>query len=285
MTPGTKRIVLLFLSMTLISIILLSSSLSNLQLHVGKPFPGAGDSDDSIPPFTALPAVNTYFNTFLKGMFALIFLILAIYVPARLIALADIKQIFWLALIILLLLALVIAIPRIMPGKLALLPEESSNIAISPSLTYPTSPLGNPPQEFVWFVLFVFMLGAFFLAGKMLKRQLWPAHADELLLQEAENAISALNAGEDFKNVIIRCYLQMSRVLREEHGIERSYTMTVREFEDWLEFKGMPRIPVHQLTRLFEKVRYGKQQMSKDDEKIGVESLNEIIQFCRRERD
>ena len=104
-------------------------------------------------------------------------------------------------------------------------------------------------------------------------------------MQEAENAVNALKAGENFKNVIIHCYLQMTRALQEEQGIERSNNMTVREFENWLDIKGVPRVPVRQLTYLFEKVRYGKQQMSENDEKMGIESLNEIIKYCRREKD
>ena len=89
----------------------------------------------------------------------------------------------------------------------------------------------------------------------------------------------------DLRNVILRCYLRMTRALQEERGIERSQNMTVREFEDWLKYKGFPTVPVRQLTSLFEKVRYGTQPTMKVDEKAAVESLNEIIQYCRRERD
>jgi hypothetical protein len=78
--------------------------------------------------------------------------------------------------------------------------------------------------------------------------------------------------------------MQMVRALQEEQRVERRYNMTVREFETWLEHEGFPIIPVHQLTRLFEKARYGTQRTMKEDEKAAVESLNEIIQFCRSER-
>ena len=283
MTSSTKRIVLIFLSVTLISIILLSSSLSNLQLHIGKPFPGAGDSESITSPAMAVPSTNIYPNIFLRGLFALIFLILVIDVSIRLITLTDVKQILRLVLIILLLLALAVALPRVTPGKPAISSEESSNLTIPPSLAYPTSPLGRPPQGLIWLILFIFILGVSLPAIKMLKRQLRSRRVKEQLLQEAEYAVNAMKNGEDFKNVIMRCYSQMTCTLQEERRIMRNYSMTVREFEGLLESKGFPPAPVKQLSRLFEKARYGKKQTIIDDEKMAVESLNEIIQFCRSE--
>jgi hypothetical protein len=107
---------------------------------------------------------------------------------------------------------------------------------------------------------------------------------EDELLQEAEEAVNALKAGADLRNVILRCYFQMTHLLQEEQGIERDHTMTVQEFERWLENLGFPSIPLIQLTSLFEKVRYGKQEMSDHDERIAIDSLNEIIQFYRSKR-
>jgi hypothetical protein len=285
MTHGTKRIVLLSLAVALVSLKLLSFSLSNLQLHAGTPFPGGGDSDSTVQPITSLPSMDTYFNPFLRGIFSLILLILMIYVAARLISLVKIKQILGLILAIIVLFALVIILPRIEPGRPTLLPEETSNVTIPPLSKYPTSPLGSPPRALVWFVLFVFILVTSFFIIKLLKKQMGSTQVVEQLVQEAQNAVNALKTGENLKNVIIRCYLQMSYALQEEQGMERSNNMTVREFENWLELKGVPRVPVRQLTHLFEKVRYGKMQLSESDEKTGIESLNEIIKYCRREKD
>ena len=103
-------------------------------------------------------------------------------------------------------------------------------------------------------------------------------------MKEAEQAVNALEAGADLRNVILRCYFQMTRSLQEEQGIEREYPTTVQEFERRLENLGFPSIPLRQLTSLFEKVRYGKQQTNHNDEQIAMDSLNEIIQFCRSER-
>jgi len=122
------------------------------------------------------------------------------------------------------------------------------------------------------------------LAFKILRIRLHPANIKDRLLKEAETALDAITMGENPQNVVIRCYFQMIRTLEEERGIERSYSMTTREFEDWLESNGFPIAPVRQLTRLFEKVRYGAQLTVKDGEETAVESLKEIIQFCKSER-
>ena len=107
---------------------------------------------------------------------------------------------------------------------------------------------------------------------------------EDELLQEAEQAVNALKAGTDLRNVILRCYFQMTHSLQEEYRIEREYTMTVQEFERWLENLGFPSMPLRQLTSLFEKVRYGKQETSDHDERIAMDSLNEIVRFCRSKR-
>jgi hypothetical protein len=284
MSYSTKRTVLLSLTVALVSLVLLSSSLSNVQLHAGAPFPSGGDSETIVQPITSLPPMDTYSNPFLRGIFSLILLILMIYVAARLISLIKLKQIFGLFLTIIVLFALVIILPRVAPGKPTLLPEETSSVTIPPSFNYPTSPLGKPPQALIWFVIIGFVLGASFLVIKVLQRQMGSAQVQEQLGQEAQNAVNALNAGENLKNVILRCYLQMTRALQDAQGMERNNDMTVREFENWLELKGVPRIPVRQLTQLFEKVRYGKLQLGENDERMGVESLNEIIIYCRREK-
>jgi hypothetical protein len=115
----------------------------------------------------------------------------------------------------------------------------------------------------------------------MIKRWSVPTKVEDELLQDAEEAVKALQDGVDFRNVIIRCYLQMTQSIQKERGIERIYSMTVQEFEHWLVGIGFPIVPLQQLTSLFEKVRYGKQQIKELDEQIAINSLNEIIEFCQ----
>jgi hypothetical protein len=125
------------------------------------------------------------------------------------------------------------------------------------------------------------VLGGGLITFMMMKRWSAPTKVEDELVQGAEEAVKALQDGMDFKNVIIRCYLQMTRSIQKERGLERNYAMTVQEFEHWLVGIGFPTIPLQQLTSLFEKVRYGKQKINDLDEQIALASLNEIIKFCQ----
>jgi hypothetical protein len=101
----------------------------------------------------------------------------------------------------------------------------------------------------------------------------------------AEKARSALedieSADFKFEDVIIRCYAEMSYVLQTQNGIKRPRAMTTFEFEQELIKTGIPARPVQQLTRLFEQVRYGHQDSGEKEKQMAVESLGEIIDFCK----
>jgi hypothetical protein len=101
----------------------------------------------------------------------------------------------------------------------------------------------------------------------------------------ADNAQKALDEIEqakfEFSDVIIRCYAEMSQTLAIEKDIQRSQAMTTHEFEQDLLLRGFPTRPVQQLTKLFEQVRYGRQQTGDNEKQIATESLREIIAFCR----
>lgn len=285
MTQETKHFSLLLLYGTLISLILLSASLSNLKLRAGTPFPGEGKSGSDIRFFTDLLPTNSGSSTLIKGVFSLILLFLMIYVSVRLISLITLKKILYLLFFITELLFLVILISYIPLKGSHYNTGDSSGIVTPYPMDDALAPLGKPPQALIWLVTIVFAFGAGSLIVKILKPWFYPTRIEEHVLQEAESAVDAIKGGENLRNVILRCYLQMTNVLREERRIERQYNMTVREFENWLRLDGFPSTPVQQLTGLFEKVRYDKQQTTDNDEKIAIESLNEIIQFCRGEKD
>ena len=284
MTQRKKHIGLLLLTGALISLVLLASSLSNFRIQSGTSLSFADNSDEDILTVEELWQVQTYFFSILKGILALIFLILLIFVVARLIVLVNIKIILLSVLVMGILLAIVYLIPATTPGQSAVFPNESLDIATPTPYTYPVATLGRPPQILFWLVIIGIVLGLSLPAIKLVKDKLGRTLLEDELLQEAENAVHALQVGMDFRNVIMRCYMQMARSLQEELGIERNFSMTVREFEDWLEYLGFPTVPVHQLITLFEKVRYGEHDSSDDDEKNAIESLNEIIDFCRTEK-
>jgi hypothetical protein len=111
------------------------------------------------------------------------------------------------------------------------------------------------------------------------------ASAIDVVGLEAEKAWQELKTGVGLKGVIIKCYRQMSLALEKEQKIERKETMTTREFEDVLEAAGFPYDPIHQLTRLFEAVRYGNWQPTSMDEQNAIQCLEAIMLFSRRAKD
>ncbi len=96
------------------------------------------------------------------------------------------------------------------------------------------------------------------------------------LAQEAHSALAALQAGDAWENVIVRCYQEMVRLLEEERAIYRPAAMTPREFERRLTALGAPPEPVRELTRLFEAARYGQRRLGPEAEQQAQQSLRAI---------
>jgi hypothetical protein len=79
----------------------------------------------------------------------------------------------------------------------------------------------------------------------------------------------------------MRCYYEMSRVLRQQRGIRRHQAMTPREFATFLEEAGLPTEAVRRLTELFEQVRYGAKSPGRDEGAQALACLETIVEFCR----
>jgi hypothetical protein len=281
MRQKTKRIGLLLLIGALLSIILLTASLSNLQLQPGIPFQAAGNTDDAREPLSSISPRDTLSMPVLRGVFALFFLILLIYVPTRLVVFVNIKKLFPFILVMIVLFGLVALMPRMVPGESTYAPAQSTEVLPLPADSHPIAPIGQPPQALNTILIIAAVLGIALLGFILVRQSLSSTKVEYQLMQEAEDAISALIAGDDFRSVIIRCYVQMTHALQKEQGIERNDHMTAREFEDLLADRGFPANPVHQLTSLFENVRYGQAQINKQDESTAIQSLNEIIHYCQ----
>jgi hypothetical protein len=108
--------------------------------------------------------------------------------------------------------------------------------------------------------------------------------AIDLIREEAENAWQELRTGLGLKDVILKCYRQMSMALEKQQGIERKDYMTTREFEKLSESLGVPYVPIHQLTQLFEAVRYGNWQPNTADKDQAINCLEAIVLYCRQTR-
>jgi hypothetical protein len=151
------------------------------------------------------------------------------------------------------------------------------------------TPIEFEPQPRPWLLTAVIIAGAVVLAGGVffaLNRfsQTKSSGLSQFdgIADRARAALDEIEAAElAFDDIIIRCYAEMSLALKEERDIQRSREMTSFEFEQELVRAGFPARPVRELTRLFEQVRYGHQESGGEEKQVAVQSLNEIIEFCK----
>jgi hypothetical protein len=147
-------------------------------------------------------------------------------------------------------------------AELLYLPIDEITAGIPPWATYLLS-----------FTLLAIVAGVAWIIWQRSRKQ---PPALDLLTGEARAALQELRSGADFKNTIIHCYYEMCTVVNRERGIRRPEGMTAREFERELARLGMPAEPVTQLTRLFEKARYGIRNPDLQDEKEAWDCLAAI---------
>lgn len=93
----------------------------------------------------------------------------------------------------------------------------------------------------------------------------------------SQKALDDFESGDDFSDVILRCYSEMGHWVQTRMGIIRSTSMTPHEFQTHLLKEGLPRKEVEQLTMLFERVRYGREQLTKPEEKDAEICLKSLI--------
>jgi hypothetical protein len=96
------------------------------------------------------------------------------------------------------------------------------------------------------------------------------------IAEQADQALQAIQAGEEVEDVILRTYYQMEETLSEERGLTRPQAMTPGEFAEALGRQGVPSGAVHDLTQLFEAVRYGGAHASPAMQKRATNALQAI---------
>lgn len=285
MTDASRRKTFFLLLLTLLCVLLLASSLSNMQLQPGLPFPTGSGEEKGGAATTGGNLTEKLLPTFIQGLAALAFILLLFYIAYNFIFHFNWKQNLPLIILLAFLLILVMALPGTLAGE----PDAGAGeIAAAPSEAMPvieTSLLGAPPATLIW-VIFIALILCISAAGVWwFSRRPDPGQEDNQVLQEAQNAVAALQSGQAFKDVMIQCYTQMSRVLQEEQGLKRGQAMTAREFEQSLAASGIPQQPVHQLTLLFEAARYSDQPLGQEEEQTGLECLAAIIRHCQSVKD
>ena len=278
MAAEVKRKALIYLVLALVITTLIGAGLPHLEFQPGMPPPSFENNHLVLPPTKSAPPVGVPISAFLEILFAIIlaaFMLILIY---RLIEginwkqlLSDLFSLLWKLLVVFAFLFLV----------LSLLPKSQGPSYVVPLPTptpIVTAPLGPVPPFLIWLVG-ISLLGAAVLLGIWMIIGSRRASGPETWELEAEKARQALLAGGDLRDVILRCYQQMSQALQQDQEIAREAFMTTGEFERLLAARGVPHAPVHQLTQLFEAVRYGHWQPNPDDEQRALHSLGAILDY------
>jgi hypothetical protein len=147
-------------------------------------------------------------------------------------------------------------------------------------------PVPTPPQWVSLLVSFIAVSVIILFVAAILwwfwPRRMKPSPLLELS-HEVEQALEALEQGEELRNVVVRCYVEMGHVVNRMRGIKRARTMTPREFEQQLAQFDLPPEPIAELTRLFERVRYGTDDVDAAAEHQARECLSAIMHVCRED--
>jgi hypothetical protein len=281
MTNKGKRKVLMLFGLAVLLTMMIAASLPQLELQPGMPLPSFENGEVMLAPIAEEPLAVISVSEFVKSLFILILAGSMLYAIYKLVRGSDWRSLGSIVqplMFVILITGVIIFLVMVLPKTQGDLPVE---LPIPSETPRATSPLGPVPPALFWLVgiglLVCSILLGIWIFGPSPKR----GTTIDLVGLEAENALQALKNGLDLKDVIVNCYRQVSLVLEKEQGIEREDSMTTREFENLLEAAGAPHDPIHELTRLFEAVRYGKWQANPTDEQKALHCLEAIMLFSR----
>ncbi|MHC1781326.1 MAG: DUF4129 domain-containing protein [Anaerolineaceae bacterium] len=275
---------LLYLSLVFVGLLILAGGLPNLEFQPALPIPGAeGQTGAALPSTGGAAARGVSLQMLLQTSLGLGFIFLLVLLIFSLVRKANLKKLVQLAagLAAVILLMVLVGLLRLPQPEAAPIELEQTPPAAA-AQTFLIAPIGDPPAGLMDLVLAAVLVSAASLGGWLLYRALRPATEDPLG-RETAAALRAIEEGQDLRDVILTCYLQMTKAVQTGRGLERDESMTPREFEELLGGRGVPADPIHRLTALFEKVRYGHVATDSRDEQEAVDCLNAIRLACARE--
>jgi hypothetical protein len=290
--PSRRRrsqiITALFLAAVIALIFLLATSVSSLRLLDGQPF--------SLPVMArpmmgsgSMPGGDILLIIF-RILLALSLIALPFYIILSILTKEGRQRLLQNIVIIAVLVGIVLALRNLTGGDDPLLESNKANSNPAPAgAAAEARPLpdftANPSDATVLAATLAISLLLVGIVAAMIwvilsRRQPRTPSAMQSLADEAQSAINAIQAGGPLEETIARCYRDMCNVLQQERGIARGIAMTPSEFEQVLQDKGMPAQAVHQLTHLFEQIRYGSQPAGPREEQLAIESLTAIVAAC-----
>jgi hypothetical protein len=292
MKKSSKLWWLFLLSITILALIFLSTGLSKSTLQRSQPFPvwifnnlepGEAPPDEARSEEVPTRPISLWYRLsffILIGLLTLWIITFILHPEARKRML--IRMISYLTL----LLIIFLVYSKLKPPELVN-QNGGDDVEIGPGGIFtqeepPVTPtlVADPPQWLVVTITLAFIiliLGViWFVWQRRPRRTTWES-PKQLLALEARRAIETLQAGSDLKDTVLRCYQEMSQVLKEQRGIQRQKGMTPREFEKHLVEIGLRDEHIRRLTRLFEGVRYGDNVSSERDKREALDCLRAIV--------
>jgi hypothetical protein len=150
----------------------------------------------------------------------------------------------------------------------------------------PRDVVTEAPEEPPDWMLYAIVTGVALLFATLIVAVIWYYRKrvieDELarLGIEMRQTIDTIEEGGDLGSSILTAYRDMSRVVRQTQGVERTGATTPHEFIKVLVGKGLPEQAVLDITQLFEQVRYGGKLANTSDEQRALDSLRAIAAAC-----
>ena len=271
MTYSLKRKALILLGLVMLVTVIIAANLSQLELKPGMPLPKLENDQFVLAPIEEEPLMAISINEFFKVLFILALagsLLYVIYRMIKNVGWTDLGSLIQPVLVVCLIAGIVVFLMMLLPRTQIELPME---LPLPTAVPQTSAPLGPVPTVLFWLVGIGLLVSSILLGIWIFSPSARYETTIDLVGLEAENALQSLRTGRDLKDVIVKCYRQMSLALEREQGIERKDSMTTREFENLLETAGVPHDPIYQLTQLFEAVRYGNWRPNSTDEQKAIQ--------------
>jgi hypothetical protein len=284
--PRHRIWMLVGLGSAIVTLMLLASGLAGLTFRPGHMYDfGALRPPTGAP--TPTPAADLRPPTWLSVVVTLLVLATLLYLVINLIISRKFRrELLMRTISMLIFIMLVYLVLSALRGTPLLGDRPSDATPVPP----PPPPSGEPFPTFVanpapWLIIAVSaILAALLIGGIWLLWRRTRASPAPLtrLADEAQAALANIQTGADLRDAVLRCYREMGQILSEQHAIERPRGTTRREFEQQLVAVGLRDEHIQQLTRLFERVRYGARQANEREEREAVVCLTAIVQAYGR---
>ena len=263
-------------------LVVLAAGLSQLEFQKGFSLKKASAQNIPDPPVNPLQVTDSHSSDPAKEIFILVMWgLLVVSILATLLWPQSLRQVLQRALTT----AVWVAAIYFLISRFRQMSSAENTQGTAPSdqpVVDPQELLRNASQTHIppWVIFFVIVIALGFLAlGIFLIRRYWAQRRGDFLedlADLAERAAHDLRVGGELRNIVLRCYRDMSLLLSKQKKVTIRQAMTAREFEQHLNALGVRDDHVHQLTRLFEWVRYGRHEANETEEREAIACLEAI---------